>query len=459
MAIALGLASIHVVTENSDVYTYGYNNDGRLGIGSRENQLTPVLLSKEAVFGGREVVMILAGSQHTACVTVDGACWTWGRNPLVSQNGIPTANDLRMMRPSRLGPSHFGNSPVLMVACGSYFTVLLTTAGRVWNHGEGEHGELGHGDFQNKNTFTQVHPVHFGGDTIRITMIAAGKAHTLAIGNAGDFLFSWGDASSRNARSGSGALGQGDTQNPGIPRRIPPQTHNGMNVSYIAAGNDTSAVITVDGMLWSCGSNATGQLGHGGLAPTHYLTRVGGDEWFGPGGARTAAYGNMNMLILTHSKQVWICGMDSSSRPVRIPNAARTHAAAAGVEEFYNANIAAIAAGHRKFALVTEGGSLYTFGTAVLGGFGYAEFVSGLDHSIPRLVSKTQLGMARVGRWHRRYQDMAEAFAMGHHERLGADTLYHDADYVDLVMLMFGNMRIQPPRAARQGLRYLMGFD
>ena len=440
------------MTENGDVYTYGFNNGGQLGIGSRENQLTPFLLSKEAVFGGREVVMMSAGSQHTACVTVDGACWTWGTNPLSYPNGIPTANDLRMMRPSRLGPSHFGNLSVLMVACGSYFTVLLTTAGRVWNYGRGENSELGHGDFEDKHTFTQVHPLRFGADTIRITMIAAGTSHTLAIGNAGEFLFLWG-----NARSGSGALGQGDTHNPGTPRRIPPHTHNGMHVSYIAAGHDTSAVITVDGVLWSCGNNEYGQLGHRTLAPTNNLTRVGGDEWFGTGGARTAAHGHLNMLILTHTKQVWICGMDSSRRPVHIPNAAPTHAA--GVEEFHNTNIATIAACHRKLALVTERGSLYTFGTAVYGGFGYEEFVSGLDHSIPRLMSKTHLGMVRVGRWHRRHQDMAEAFAMGHHERLGANTLYHDADYQDLVMLMFGDMRIQPPRAARQGLRYLMGFD
>jgi len=279
-------------------------------------------------------------------------------------------------------------------------------------------------------------------------MIAAGDEHTLAIGNTGEFLVSWG-----NTDFGSWTLGQGDTHNAGIPGQIPPHTHNGMRVSFIAGGNDTSAVITVDGVLWSCGRNGFGQLGHGTLGATNFLRRVGGDEWFGTGGARTAALGSANMLVLTQSKQVWICGKDSGMLPVLVPNAT------SGVEEFQNANITAIDCKLNKLALVTEGGSLYTFGTAMFGSFGFAEWSSGLENSIPRLVPNTLLGMARVGQWHRRHQDMALAFAMGSHARLGVGTPYIHGDYQDLVSLMFGDMPIQPSPAAGEGLRTLMGFD
>jgi len=453
MALSLGLGSINVVTENGDVYTYGYNSGGQLGIGSCEDQLVPVLLGKQAVFGGRGVVMISAGTQRTACVTIDGGCWTWGTVSNSAYSSTPTAQDLFMMRPSRLGPSNFGNSPVLMVACGSYFTALLTTAGHVWNYGRGLRGELGHGDFQDKNTFTQIDPLRFGADhTVRITMIAAGDEHTLAIGNTGEFLFSWG-----NADFGSCALGQGDAHNAGIPGQIPPHTHNGMRVSFIAAGNDTSAVITADGVLWSCGRNGFGQLGHGTFGSTNFLRRVGGDEWFGTGGARTAALGYANMLVLTQSKQVWICGNNSGMLPVLVPNATST----SGIEEFQNANITAIDCKIHKLALVTEGGSLYTFGTAVFGRFGFADLErsSALENSIPRLVPNTLLGMARVGQWHRRHQDMALAFAMGSHARLGVGTPYIHGDYQDLISLMFGDMRIQPSPAAGEPLRTLLGFD
>jgi len=154
MALSLGLGIINIVTENGDFYTYGYNTGGQLGIGSCEDQLVPALLSKQVVFGGRGVVVISAGTQRTACVTID------------AYSSTPTAQDLFMMRPSRLGPSNFGNSPALMVACGSYFTALLTTAGHVWNYGRGLCGELGHGDFLDKNTFTQIDPLRFGAHTV-----------------------------------------------------------------------------------------------------------------------------------------------------------------------------------------------------------------------------------------------------------------------------------------------------
>lgn len=73
---------------------------------------------------------------------------------------------------------------------------------------------------------------------------------------------------------------------------------------------------------------------------------------------------------------------------------------------------------------MTEDGALFTWGTGeaypagcqVPGGLGHADLHNRL---VPTLVSPGLLSGARVGRWHRLAEELALAFAMGTHARLG----------------------------------------
>jgi hypothetical protein len=94
-------------------------------------------------------------------------------------------------------------------------------------------------------------------------------------------------------------------------------------------------------------------------------------------------------------------------------------------QHFAHAPISAVAAGFDHSAAVTAGGALYTWGkgeadhtgSQVPGGLGHVDLANRL---VPTLVPRQLLGGARVGRCHGLLEELALAFAMGTHERLGA---------------------------------------
>jgi len=190
MPIALGLSFTLALNENGDICGFGKNNTGQLGTHTpgEEAQLGPVILKAGRDFSGSQPVMLAAQTAQAACVTADGCVWTWGMAYI--EGKTVAVGCAETWAPRRLRMLEFGRSPAIMVACGRGFTVVLTAAGLVWNCGEGGQGELGHGDRLSKSALTLVDPAHF--DNKKITMIAAGYYHTLALSSEDNNLWTWG---------------------------------------------------------------------------------------------------------------------------------------------------------------------------------------------------------------------------------------------------------------------------
>ena len=90
-----------------------------------------------------------------------------------------------------------------------------------------------------------------GGDGV--TRVVGGGAHTLATTSSGGLL-AWGSNS-------AGQLGLGDGGDILVPTSVTlPQ---GLVVADMAAGWDFSVLVDTEGNVWTCGSNAWGQLGSG----------------------------------------------------------------------------------------------------------------------------------------------------------------------------------------------------
>jgi len=202
-----------MVTEDGDMSVFGRNNYGHLGLGHKHQVICPTLLSKHK-FGGVDVVMASAGHHHSACVTSTGTLWMWG------ECGI-NGNSLKLFVPTPVIPQH----KVLMVACGGYFTIILTRAKRVWTCGDGMFGQLGHNNTESSISFVEIDRELFGtGATV--TTIAAGYRHSMAltVTTAGDTLWTWG-------RGECGILGHGhNTQNRLVPVAISATTFGGVPV-------------------------------------------------------------------------------------------------------------------------------------------------------------------------------------------------------------------------------------
>lgn len=248
--IACGDSHCLAVTMDGHVQSWGRNQNGQLGLGNTEDSLVP---QKIQAFQGIAVKMVAAGAEHTAAVTEDGDLygWGWGR---YGNLGLGDRKD-------RLVPEKVtavdGQKQVL-VACGWRHTITVSSSGSLYTYGWSKYGQLGHGDFEDHlvphrlealNDISQIsggwrHTMalksdgtlygwgwnKFGqvgvGDNVdhcspveikfpegqKVVQISCGWRHTLAMTERKN-VFSWG-------RGTSGQLGLGDTLDRNLPQLV-----------------------------------------------------------------------------------------------------------------------------------------------------------------------------------------------------------------------------------------------
>eukprot|EP00941_MAST-03F_sp_MAST-3F-sp1_P003873 g3873.t1 len=124
------------LTEKGAVYTWGFDDDGRLGHGSTGHQLLPKQVS---TLEAEEIVMIACGCWHSAALTADGAVYTWGS-----------------CKSGQLGQAHRNAAPIPRVvlegigggvkhiACGTAHTAAITDTGELYTWGKCDDGRLGY---------------------------------------------------------------------------------------------------------------------------------------------------------------------------------------------------------------------------------------------------------------------------------------------------------------------------
>lgn len=120
----------------------------------------------------------------------------------------------------------------------------LDASGKVWSWGSNFQGQLG----RQSNVVLNQLPAKI--ETLpRITHLATGKNHTLALSDKGE-VWAWG-------ANTAGQLGQGSLNSLSKPTRVVMNTA----IRAIAAGDTHSLAIDTNGRLYAWGSNNLGQLG------------------------------------------------------------------------------------------------------------------------------------------------------------------------------------------------------
>jgi alpha-tubulin suppressor-like RCC1 family protein len=88
---------VSVNLHNGSVYTWGFDDDGRLGHGSPGHRLSPC---KVALIS-EKIAQIACGCWHSAALSVDGAVYTWGRYEPATDQPL-TCPNVRVRCSSRL---------------------------------------------------------------------------------------------------------------------------------------------------------------------------------------------------------------------------------------------------------------------------------------------------------------------------------------------------------------------
>jgi len=146
-AVAAGKTHSLVLTESGEVYAWGDNDDGQLGLGDREERLTPT-----KVEGLPKVKAIAAGGAHSLALTESGEVYAWGWNR-EGQLGLGEMGDWKV----RLTPTKVEGLPkVKAIAAGGGYSLALTESGEVYAWGNNAIGQLGLGDREERLTPTKV---------------------------------------------------------------------------------------------------------------------------------------------------------------------------------------------------------------------------------------------------------------------------------------------------------------
>ncbi|KAF3631198.1 Ultraviolet-B receptor UVR8 [Capsicum annuum] len=111
--IACGDSHCLAVTMEGEVQSWGRNQNGQLGLGTTEDSLVP---RKIEAFKEIPVKMVAAGAEHTAAVSEDGELygWGWGR---YGNLGLGDRND-------RLVPEKV-SANVVGISCGMFLLITV----------------------------------------------------------------------------------------------------------------------------------------------------------------------------------------------------------------------------------------------------------------------------------------------------------------------------------------------
>jgi alpha-tubulin suppressor-like RCC1 family protein/murein DD-endopeptidase MepM/ murein hydrolase activator NlpD len=227
-----------VVTASGAAKCWGFNYYGQLGDSTNIAKLTPVTVSGLA----SGVATIATGSNHTCAVTSSGEVKCWGQN-YYGTVGDGTTTDRR----SPVSVLGLGNSATA-IATGFNHSCALITSGGVKCWGWNSEGQVGDGTRGNIRST----PVSVTGLTSSVTALSAGNSHTCALTTSGG-VKCWG-------ANASGQLGDGTT----VVRPAPVDVQGlGSGVTAIAAGENRTCALTVNGGVKCWGSDLFGGLGRG----------------------------------------------------------------------------------------------------------------------------------------------------------------------------------------------------
>ena len=250
-AVAAGAEHSLAVTSTGAVFAWGYNADGQLGDGGTGASDVPVSVSLPT---GTKVTAVAAGALHSLALTSTGAVLAWGYNVDGELGDGGTTNSDVPVKVN-LPPG----TKVTAVAAGGYYSLALTSTGAVLAWGYNVDGELGDGNTTNSDVpvkvklpaGTKVTGVAAGGLPEGVGMDTAGPGHSLAVTSKGAVL-AWG-------YNVDGELGDGNRANSDVPVKV--KLPRGRRVTAVAAGELHSLAVTSTGAVLSWGGNNFGQLG------------------------------------------------------------------------------------------------------------------------------------------------------------------------------------------------------
>lgn len=185
-------------------------------------------------------------NMHVAVVTNDHRVFAWGDN---SQGQLPTT-DKFVSESHPIAIKLPSGTRAKAVACGGYFTVILTETGSLYGFGVNTNSVIGDNA---PLIVATIAPIYFDAlTTVEAASVHAGWSHAVIIGT-NDCAYSWG-------RTSFARLGREGGESP-----RPISFARGTAIRSIACSDTSTYIISGDSTGYACGWNNSGENGAGDL--------------------------------------------------------------------------------------------------------------------------------------------------------------------------------------------------
>ena len=255
-SIAAGSNNSLAITSNGELYSWGYNGDGQLGIGLPPLvQPTPLAVSTSSLPVGTTFSAIAVGYDHSLALSFDGLLYAWGAND-EGQLGDGTQSLSAVVLPVSTSSFPVGTTFSQIVA-GKQYSMALSSEGVVYAWGDNYWGQLGDGTSVDSYLPVRVSTSGMPDPTTTFSSIAVGWYHSLAL-TANGQLFTW----------GSNSYAQLVRSTPPSDRKLPTPADSaklpsGVTFTSLAANPLSTLALGSDGRIYGWGYNSYGQLGNG----------------------------------------------------------------------------------------------------------------------------------------------------------------------------------------------------
>jgi alpha-tubulin suppressor-like RCC1 family protein len=239
--MASGAAHTCAVVDKGAVMCWGFNGNGRIGIGTALTSNVPV-----PVVSLTSATELAVGSDHT-CANAEAGTVCWGDN---GYGQVGTVNSALLATSTPLASLQQGLTGLI---AGASHTCGIASNGDVFCFGYDSNGQLGNG-----STANSASGVRMGaGVGLTAVALAAGTAHTCSLADSG--------VVSCVGYNAYGQLGNGTTSTSTIPVNVVDADGGLTGVKGIAAGYDESCAATPT-KVYCWGLNVNGQTGDGTTA-------------------------------------------------------------------------------------------------------------------------------------------------------------------------------------------------
>ncbi|KAK9824201.1 hypothetical protein WJX72_008492 [[Myrmecia] bisecta] len=285
--VACGDTHTLAVTDTGDLYSFGRNQNGQLGLGNTQDSLGPQLVQ---ALKGDPATSIACGAEHTLVATASGEVysWGWGR-----YGNLGDGERQDRWLPTRV--TALSGHNIVTVCCGWRHSVALDNGGAIYTFGWSKYGQLGHGNFSDEALPKRVESLR----DRQIRIVAGGWRHTVAADHNGQ-LHSWG-------WNKFGQLGIQSTVDAATPVMVADLASE--DVVQLACGWRHTIAVTRAGQVYSWGRGVNGQLGHGDMRDLSAPKRV-----------ENLCKGSINPAKLTQTGQAASAYIPPSDRYAIVPD-------------------------------------------------------------------------------------------------------------------------------------------